>query len=268
MSSIQERLSQERMLDDLFNSEFDFLLDEDSDSLSEDIIWEGNEKPVDIKTFVEEKDFLGLKGRIYPAILYSLEQIEQPEIREALMMLGKGSGKTTSLQIYMLYGQYLLLSMKNPQEYYELLPDIPITSLLVSVSERQAKEVGFAGIKSMIDRSPWFKGRYNAYSTEIRFEKKITLYCGHSGATSWLGFNTVRAAMDETEYMMDSNNRSVARELYRALKGSLNTRFPGKYKMLCISSPKNEFSFLNQRFNAIKREGVKLEVPSFKGGSN
>ena len=264
MSSIQQHLSQEHMLDDLFSLEFDNLLNPQEELLPQDAMWVGNEKPVDIKTFVEDKDFLGLKGRIYPAIMYSLQNIEREEIRESIMLLGKGSGKTTSLQIYMLYGMYLLLSMKNPQEYYELLPETPITTLLVSVSEKQAKSVGFAGIKSMIDRSPWFKGRYNPLSTEIRFEKHCTLFCGHSGATSWLGFNTVRAAMDETEYMTDSNNRSVARELYRALKGSLNTRFPGKYKMLCISSPKNEFSFLNQRFNMIKSEGTKLEVPTFE----
>ena len=260
MQTIVERKAQEKMLDEIFGSEFDFLLDEGKNY--EDAIWEHNEKPVDIKTFVEERDFLGLKGRIYPAIQYAIEKIENPDIREADLMFGKGSGKSTILQIFLVYGVYEILCMKNPQEYFELLADTPITTLLVSVSEKQAKEVGFKGAKNMIEHSPWFKGRFEAFTTEIRFEKQLNFFCGHSGASSWLGFNTVRAAMDEIEFMADTNNRSVSSQLYRALKGSLTTRFPHKYKLLCVSSPKEEDSFLYNRFKMVKKEGIQLDLPA------
>ena len=49
---------------------------------------------------------------------------------------------------------------------------------------------------------------------------------------------------DAPEFMTDSANRSVARELYRAASGSLKTRFPDTYKLLMVSSQKNEYSFL------------------------
>lgn len=255
MSTITEQLATDKMLDDLFSEELEnFFLPPGQ------IAWEGNENPVDIHTFINEPDFLGLRGKIFPLIEYALDNIEQDNIREAMLLLGKGSGKTTTLQIFMLYGAYQLLMMKNPQDYYDLLPGTPITELLVSTSEKQAREVGFKGIKAMLERSPWFKGRYEPLSTEIRFDKDINLYCGHSGASSWLGYSTVRGAMDEVEYMRDSNNRSVSKELYRALKGSLNTRFPGKYKLLCISSPKEEYSYLHTRFNQLKKEAEKLPL--------
>lgn len=258
---MQEHISQERLLDDIFGEALENMW-RDEEEVIQESVWENNTPPVLIREFVESPKFLGLSGKIYPAIMYSLENIERPVIREADLMFGKGSGKSTILQIFMSYSIYKLLCLKNPQQYFELIPDTPITVLLVSVSEKQAKQVGFAGTKSMIEHSPWFKGKFVPYSTEIRFEKNINLYCGHSGASSWLGFNTIYAAMDEVEYLLDSNNRSVARELYRALKGSLTTRFPGKYKLLCVSSPKEEFSFLNQRFKMVKENGKKMTLPT------
>ena len=267
--SIKQDLEREKLLDDLFGDAFDDLL-VDPEDLHDNFLWENNTPPVSIIEFINSDEFLGLKGRIYPYIQKAAEEIERENILEAILLLGKGSGKTTFMQIYLAYGAYFVLSLKNPQEYYGLLPGSPIAILLVSVSEKQAKEVGFAGVKAMIDRSPWFKGKFTALSAELRFPKNLTLYCGHSGASSWLGFNTVRAAMDETEFMTDSNNRSVARELFRALKGSLTTRFPGKYKLLCVSSPKNEFSFLNSRFKDIKNAGtaVDLSKVGIPGGEN
>lgn len=257
---IQEHISQERLLDNIFDEALGNIW-KDDEEITQQSIWENNTPPVPIKEFVESPKYLGLAGKIYPAIMYSLENIERPEIREADLMFGKGSGKSTILQIFMAYSVYELLCLKNPQQYFELIPDTPLTVLLVSVSENQAKRVGFAGTKSLIEHSPWFKGRYEPFSSEIRFEKQINLYSGHSGASSWLGYNSVRAAMDEVEYMQDSNNRSVAKELYRALKGSLTTRFPGKYKLLCVSSPKEEYSFLNQRFKMVKDNGQKMILP-------
>ena len=61
--------------------------------------------------------------------------------------------------------------------------------------------------------------------------------------------------------MLDSSNRSVAQELYRMLKGSMTTRYPGKYKLLCVSSPNSEDSFLTKRFNMVMEMGEKLPLP-------
>lgn len=167
---------------------------------------------------------------------------------------------TTGLTLYMSYGIYKALCLKNPQDYYGLIPGDALAALIVSVSEKQAKDVGFARTLNLLKMSRWFDNKFEYSSKEIKFPKNITFYCGHSGATSWLGYNTFRAAMDETEWMVDSNNRSVARELYRALKGSLNTRYPDKYKLLCISSPKNEYSFLNTLFKGVKETGRKVDL--------
>ena len=134
MASFQEKIASDRMLGDIFDDAFDSLYDDSTDEEREanDIWIDG--PPVDIITFINDSQFLNLKGRIYPIIQRSLIEIEDPEIREAIMLLGKGSGKTTSLQIYMLYGVYVLLKLKDPAKYFGLLPNSPIVALLVTVS--------------------------------------------------------------------------------------------------------------------------------------
>ena len=257
--SFQERKAQEDLLDDIFGSEMDFFFD--SQKSESDLLWENNTPPVSINEFIESPEYLNMSGKFFPAIQYALNLIEKEDIREADLMFGKGSGKTTILQVFMVYEIYKILKLRNPQSYFELIPGTSIACLIVSVSADQAKEVGFKGIKNFLDQCMWFKGKYEPLSMQIRFPKNVTLYCGSSSGVGKLGFNSVICAMDEVDYMKDSSNKSVAQELYRMLKGSMTTRYPGKYKLLCVSSPNSEDSFLTKRFNMVRDNGRKLELP-------
>lgn len=257
--SFAEKKAQEDLLDDIFGSELDFFFD--TQKSESDLLWEGDTPPVSIEEFIDSPDYLDMSGNIYPAIKYALNLIEQDDIREADLMFGKGSGKTTILQVFMVYEIYKILKLRNPQSYFELIPGTPIACLIVSVSAEQAKEVGFNGIKNLLDRCNWFKGQYEPQAMRILFPKNVTLFCGSSSGTGKLGFNSVICAMDEVDYMRDSANKSVAQELYRMLKGSMTTRYPGKYKLLCVSSPNSEDSFLTKRFNMVRDLGTQLELP-------
>ena len=261
MASFLERKAQEDLLDDLFSSELDFLIDEQKES--SDLIWEDDTPPVLIKEFIESPYYLNMEGKLYPAIQYVLEYFEDPanDIREADLMFGKGSGKTTILQVFMVYEIYKILKLRNPQRYYELVPGSQIACLIVSVNANQAKEVGFKGVKNLLDQCAWFKGKYDPQAMKILFPKNVILQCGSSSGVSNLGFNSLICAMDEVDYMLDSSDRSVAQELYRMLKGSQATRYPGKYKLLCVSSPNSEDSFLTKRFNMIRDMGERLKLP-------
>jgi hypothetical protein len=70
--------------------------------------------------------------------------------------------------------------------------------------------------------------------------------------------------MDEANYMIDSNNRSVARQIYGAFKGSLKTRFPNYYKLLCISSDSLPTSFIREKISFVKQQ---LSIPNSMEGS-
>lgn len=221
------------------------------------------ERPVDIIEFIESPNYLNLSNKIYTPNKYIFSQIIPTEIREIGLLLGKGVGKTTISAIFLLYGAYISLCLKDPQKYYKLLPGTNIVYLLVSTSEKQAKTVCFALIKELLRASPYFRGKFEDLATEIRFNKNIIILAGHSGSTTFLGMATHWAVMDELEWHQESLERSVSSNLYRALKGSMITRFPDKYKLLMVSSPNTEFGFLYSRYKFVQSHGSKVDFPDF-----
>lgn len=211
--------------------------------------------PVDILEFTESSDFLGLKGMIYREVRNILCDIEDDSIREADLILGKGSGKSMVAQAFSCYGVYKALELKKPQATFGLTFNTSIYSINVSISRDQARDVVFKGIDELVGACPYFKDKIVRKSVEdIEFKKSIFMMCGHSNSTAFLGYPTLRAVMDEANYMVDNNNRSVAQQLYTALRGSLKTRFPKDYKILCISSDSTPNSFLRERSKTLKLE--------------
>ena len=209
--------------------------------------------PVDVIEFAESKHFLGLKGSIYKEVKNLLIDIEDDSIREADLILGKGSGKSMLAQIFTGYGLYKAMELKAPQRTFGLTWNTALYSINVSISRQQAEDVIFNQTKDLLEASPYFKQRIiSSNSKEMEFVKRVHMLCGHSGSTAFLGYATMRAVMDECNFMVDNNNRSVASDLYAALVGSLRTRFPKDYKLLCISSDSTPNSFLRESINSIK----------------
>lgn len=244
------------LFNDIFTSEMENYIKPSSDDLYE-------EKPVDIIEFIESPNYLNLPGKIYEPNKYIFTQILQSNIREIGLLLGKGVGKTTISAVFLLYGAYLSLCLKDPQKFYNLLPGTKIVYLLVSTSETQAKTVCFALIKELLRGSPFFRGKYEDLTTEIRFSKNIVILAGHSGSTTFLGMATHWAVMDELEWHQESLERSVSSNLYRALKGSMITRYADNYKLLMVSSPNTEFGFLYSRYKFVQSHGSKANFPDF-----
>lgn len=264
MGKFEENMAIDDLFDDILEQEIDrgvteTIIGEGYDQLD---IWEDGTPPVSIEEFIDSPEYLNLGSHVFPVIRENLSHVVDPKYRESFMLTSKGSGKTTTAQIFMAYNVYRLLKLRDPQRYYGLIPGTQIAVILVSVSEKQAKNVGFAGLKNLLDNSPWFKDKYEPLSLEVKFNKNITVFCGHSGSTAFLGFNTICAVMDEVDWMMATGSgRSVAAELYRALRGSLNTRYPNDFKLLAISSPKDEFSFLYNKFKQTAEKGKFISIP-------
>lgn len=247
-----------------FNSQLDSFVDNIFNEVIEESLstsytendaeaYENDKLPVDVIEFAESPEYLHLKGQMFDRVKYILAALEDPTIRESDLILGKGSGKSLLAQVFSLYGSYKALEMKNPQQLYGLTSNSSIYSINVSISQAQAKDNIFSGIEELVKKSPYFAGKYKIKSLEIELPKNIFFMCGHSNATAFLGYPTLRAVMDEANYMVDNNNRSVAQQLYTALRGSLKTRFPQSYKLLAISSDSTPNSFLRDRVNELKR---------------
>lgn len=224
---------------------------------------EFDERPVDLKTFVTHPDYLGLpplseyqytlieKGsQIYKeSTLIKLfgEQEGQRSYKqtctEIIAQLGKGSGKDYTSTISVSYIVYLLLCLKDPATYYGKPPGDTIDIINIAVNAQQANNVFFKGLKTRIERSPWFVGKYESKASEIRFNKNVNVYSGHSEREAFEGYNVIAVILDEisgfaTENTTGHDQAKTADAIYDMYRGSVISRFPDYGKIILLSFPR------------------------------
>jgi len=189
---------------------------------------EFDERPVDLRTFVTGKDYLGLpelseyqytliekSSQIYKeSTLIKLFGEEEGRTRykqtcnEVIAQLGKGSGKDYCSTISVAYIVYLLLCLKDPATYYGKPPGDSIDIINIAINAQQANNVFFKGFRTRIDKSPWFIGKYVEKASEIKFNKNVTVYSGHSEREAFEGYNVLVAVLDEISGFALESTRS------------------------------------------------------------
>ena len=232
------------------------------------------EEPVDAKTFVESEDYLGQPplSDIQYDIVKAMSQIfrEEDLIRlmgekegkeyfrkytknEIILQLGKGSGKDFTSTVAVSYIVYKLLCLKDPAKYYGKPSGDAIDIINIAINAQQAKNVFFKGFKSKIERSPWFAGRYYAKMDSIDFDKSITVYSGHSERESHEGLNLLVAVLDEisgfaSETGSGNEQGKTADNIYKAFRGTVDSRFPDLGKVVLLSFPRYPGDFISTKY--------------------
>jgi hypothetical protein len=234
------------------------------------------EKPVDAKTFVESPDYLGQPplSEIQYTIVEAMSQIYRKDDvvdimgdageeyfkkytkNELILQLGKGSGKDFVSTVACAYVVYKMLCLKDPAVYYGKPPGDAIDIINVAVNAQQAKNVFFKGFKSKIERSPWFAGKYNPKADSIEFDKSITVYSGHSERESHEGLNLFMAVLDEisgfaSEVATGNEQGKTADNIYKAFRGTVDSRFPDLGKVVLLSFPRYPGDFISQRYDSV-----------------
>lgn len=224
---------------------------------------EFEERPVDLRTFVTNPDYLGLpplselqytliekSSQIYKeSTLKKLfgekegERIYKQTCTEVIAQLGKGSGKDYSSTIAVAYIVYLLLCLKDPATYYGKPPGDSIDILNIAINSQQANNVFFKGFKTRIDRSPWFIGKYDPKASEMKFDKAITVHSGHSEREAWEGYNVIVVILDEIsgfaiENTTGHDQAKTADAIYEMYRASVDSRFPDFGKVILLSFPR------------------------------
>ncbi len=238
------------------------------------------ETPVDAKTFVESPDYLGQPGLsdIQYDVVQAMSQIYRKEDlqnfmgekegseyydkytkNEIILQLGKGSGKDFTSTVACAYIVYKLLCLKDPARYFGKPSGDAIDLINVAINAQQAKNVFFKGFKSKIERSPWFAGKYEAKVDSISFDKSITVYSGHSERESHEGLNLLLAVLDEisgfaTEVGTGNEQGKTADNIYKAFRGSVDSRFPDLGKVVLLSFPRYNGDFISERYEAVVAE--------------
>ena len=243
------------------------------------------EIPVDAKTFVESPDYLGQPplSEIQYDIVEAMSQIyKQPEVEtmfnategaryykkftknEIILQLGKGSGKDFTSTVAVAYIVYKLLCLKDPARYYGKPSGDAIDIINVAINAQQAKNVFFKGFKTKIEKSPWFAGKYNPKADSIEFDKSITVYSGHSERESHEGLNLLVAVLDEisgfaTEVGTGNEQGKTADNIYKAFRGTVDSRFPDLGKVVLLSFPRYQGDFISKRYDDVILEKEVIE---------
>jgi hypothetical protein len=243
------------------------------------------EKPVDAKTFVESSDYLGQPplSAIQYDIVEAMSQIYKKEDlqelygdaegsryydkytkNEIILQLGKGSGKDFTSTVACAYIVYKLLCLKDPARYFGKPSGDAIDLINVAINAQQAKNVFFKGFKTKIEKSPWFAGKYNAKADSVEFDKSITVYSGHSERESHEGLNLLLAVLDEisgfaSEVGTGNEQGKTAENIYKAFRGSVDSRFPDLGKVVLLSFPRYQGDFISKRYEDVIAEKETIE---------
>jgi len=224
----------------------------------EEFLFEEPDVPMD--EFVCGRKYLNIPW-ISGGVMSILEAFDQPYVREGYFGVGKGAGKSFTASITMGRGIQQMLRMRDPQMYHMLSPGSKIAILNASTGRDQARDVVFNEFRQRILNSPYFSRWGHRLGTRFgTFPKEIFVMAGSSAAVSALGYNTKIGIMDEASWMMDTNKRSVAKEVADALLGSLETRFGTTYKFMAISSLRAETDWLYKNIERVCTEGVSFNL--------
>ena len=244
-----------------------------------------DEIPVDAKTFVESADYLGqpplslIQYEIVEAMSQIYRKEELQEIfgsvagaqyfdkytkNEIILQLGKGSGKDFVSTVACAYIVYKLLCLKDPARYYGKPSGDAIDIINVAINAQQAKNVFFKGFKTKVEKSPWFAGKYNAKADSVEFDKSITVYSGHSERESHEGLNLLLAVLDEisgfaSEVGTGNEQGKTAENIYKAFRGSVDSRFPDLGKVVLLSFPRYPGDFISKRYEDVIAEKETIE---------
>lgn len=202
------------------------------------------------------------RARIRPGIKKALVDIFGEEVHtnkiaafeEAMLTGAIGIGKTTFAALALPYMAHWLLCLKDPQDYFSLLPGSKIAIMFMSTSEKQARGVLFSDVFNKIDASPWFQKYYprnKSIKTYIEFSSKnIFILPGDSKETTFEGYNIIGGVIDEQDSHVITKEKDYADVGYDTITGRMRSRF-GKRGFLClIGQMKKSNGFAMRKYHA------------------
>lgn len=240
------------------------------------------EDPVDFDTFVLSREHLFLPP-LFPrqraAVLALLgedpkrifEDVDgtDPTARAhqlAVLLWGKGSGKDYLCSIIVAYLIYVLLCLRNPQQFFSLGPGENLDVLNVAYNADQAKRVFFAKFKERLYRWRWLRENYDVHEGgrrkwqanagkpivelnegEILFPRSIRCFSKHSQNESYEGLNVIAWVMDEASAFLSAAKKENAGKIYQTLRTSAASRFGMRWLGFIISYPRHADDFTMQK---------------------
>jgi len=245
-------------------------------ALKENTIWLSenphfDQKPASIMEFLGP-GYLNIFHKVRPGLKKALREIfgdivgthRIAKYERALFTGAIGIGKTTFASICLPYMAHWVLCLKDPQEYFDLLPGSRIAFMQMSTSEQQAREVVFGDIFARIDHSPWFRKFYPrdpSMKRQIRFSTKdVWILPGDSRETSFEGYNILGGILDEMDSHQITKDKDYADVGYDAIHARIASRFIDPVTrghrglLICIGQMKKQNGFAARKLAEYEKD--------------
>jgi hypothetical protein len=217
-----------------------------------------SERPASIREFLQPA-YLNIEKNVRPGVLKVLVDIfgeeSKPyslaEYKEAMMTGAIGIGKTTFASIVLPYMVHWVLCLKDPQQFFGLMPGSRIAFMMMSTSEDQAREVIFADVVARIKHSAWFKKwpQDPAFKNQMRWpEKDIWIVPGDSAETTFEGYNILGGVLDEMDSHRVTPKADYAENGYNTISNRITSRFGDRGLLILIGQMKKASGFASKKF--------------------
>lgn len=217
-----------------------------------------NERPATIRDFLG-RGYLDIAALVRPGILAALVEIFGEEVdpfkiskvRRAMLTGAIGIGKTTFASIALPYMVHWVLCLRDPQEFFSLLPGSRISFMMMSTSEAQAADVVFGDVKARIQNSDWFVNNYQfdpTFKKEMHFPKNVWVLPGDSAETTFEGYNILAGILEEADSHKITKIKDYAEVGYDTIHARIDSRFEGRGLLIVIGQMKKENGFAAKKY--------------------
>jgi len=212
------------------------------------------ERPATIREFLGT-GYLEIASKVRDGVALALEEIfgttvqshNIASVQRAMFTGAIGIGKTTLASIALPYMVHWVLCLKDPQDFFNLLPGSRIAFMQMSTSESQAREVIFGDIFARIKHSPWFVNNAphdEKYTKQIRFPgKDIWILPGDSAETTFEGYNILGGILDEMDSHKITKEKDYAESGYNTIHARITSRFGNRGLLILIGQMKKANGF-------------------------
>lgn len=250
----------------------------DEDTIIKETLWlldnpAFERRPATIREFLDAP-YLDIKAKVRPGLIEAMEDIFGDTVSsqrisqyEAAMFTGAiGIGKTTFASIALPYMAHWVLCLKDPQDFYDLLPGSRIAFMQMSTSANHAKQVIFGDIKARIKNSRWFAENFpydDKFTNQIRFPKDIWIIPGDSGETSFEGYNILAGILDEMDSHKQTPEKDYAEQGYNTIQSRIASRYVDnsdpereghKGLLICIGQMKKGSGFAAKKYKELLKD--------------
>lgn len=248
-----------------------------SDRLNQIKYQDYKEIPVDIITFIKDRQYLGNawhdskgKCKLYPYWEKRLKELFPDNIsidyNSAIFTGSRGLGKSEMAVTITLYMMYRVMCLKNPHDYFGLKPTEKICFAFINITQEAAEEIGIAKFQETVKLSPWFmqKGILSPRLAMWTPPNYIDIIIG-SQSSDLIGRPIYTAFFDEISFIRRQDiekQKQIAIDMIDTALGGMKTRFikdGHNYSLLMLASSKRtEKSFLETHMKAQAQiEGVR-----------